>query len=293
MAVEFVTMGFHPTNTDFVSNSQITQPRPFIQQVQSANTGSISQYRPRPFGKTLATGIQVILGMTTRRTARVNRAIQEAVSTAVLFKVKDPRVKNVTVLRAEATDDLRQAKVYVSVMGDEKRQALTMNGLAAARGFLQSKVADRLQTKQTPILTFVLDQTVKQNAAAQAALSHLFPVPKAEDELEEGEVAELDDSELEGLDLDQDESEFDDDDDAEVDDLDEFEDEDFETEDLIAIDGAGERDAAIRDDVHESTALPAGVAEPATRDTEVRHTVSGMEESQPAEPEENEELPSR
>lgn len=115
--------------------------------------------------------------MTTRRTARVNRAIQEAVSTAVLFKVKDPRVKNVTVLRAEATDDLRQAKVFVSVMGDEKRQALTMQGLAAARGFLQSKVADRLQTKQTPILSFVLDSTVKQNIAAQAALAHLFPVP--------------------------------------------------------------------------------------------------------------------
>ena len=127
--------------------------------------------------------------MTTRRTSRVNRAIQEAVSTAVLFKVKDPRVKNVTVLRAEATDDLRQAKVYVTVMGDEKRQALTMNGLAAARGFLQSKVADRLQTKQTPILTFVLDQTVKQNAAAQAALAHLFPVPEAElDELDDRDL---------------------------------------------------------------------------------------------------------
>lgn len=114
--------------------------------------------------------------MTTRRNARVNRAIQEAVSTAVLFKLKDPRVKNVTVLRAEATEDLRQAKVYVSVMGDLKRQVLTMKGLNSARGFLQSKVAERLMTKQTPILTFVLDQTIKMDAEAQARLSELFPM---------------------------------------------------------------------------------------------------------------------
>ncbi len=143
--------------------------------------------------------------MTIRRTARVNRAIQEAVSTAVLFKLKDPRVKNVTVLRAEATDDLRQAKVYVSVMGDEKRQILTMKGLNSARGFIQSKVADRLQTKQTPVLTFVLDHTVKLDLATQAALSQLFPVPPTDalDDLADDE--DLDDEDV-------DDDEFDDDD---------------------------------------------------------------------------------
>jgi ribosome-binding factor A len=125
----------------------------------------------------------------------VNRAIQEAVSTAVLFKLKDPRVKNVTVLRAEATEDLRQAKVYVSVMGDLKRQVLTMKGLNSARGFLQSKVAERLMTKQTPILSFVLDHSLKLDAEARARLDELFPPPKpsmgddfaGEDDFEEGE----------------------------------------------------------------------------------------------------------
>lgn len=137
--------------------------------------------------------------MTTRRTARVNRAIQEAVSTAVLFKVKDPRVKNVTVLRAEATEDLRQAKVYVSVMGDEKRQGLTMKGLTAARGFLQSKVAERLMTKQTPILTFVLDKTIKLDAEAEAALNKLFPVTPtitSDDLADDEDFDEEDDSEV-------------------------------------------------------------------------------------------------
>lgn len=144
--------------------------------------------------------------MTNRRTARVNRAIQEAVSTAVLFKLKDPRVKNVTVLRAEATEDLRQAKVYVSVMGDAKRQLLTMKGLNSARGFLQSKVAERLMTKQTPILTFVLDKTIKLDAAAEAALNKLFPVTPAitSDDLADDE------------DFDEEDNEFDDEDDVEA-----------------------------------------------------------------------------
>ncbi|MES2791917.1 MAG: 30S ribosome-binding factor RbfA [Planctomycetota bacterium] len=155
--------------------------------------------------------------MTTRRTARVNRAIQEAVSTAVLFKLKDPRVKNVTVLRAEATEDLRQAKVYVSVMGDAKRQLLTMKGLTSARGFLQSKVAERLMTKQTPILTFVLDKSVKLDAAAEAALNKLFPVTPA---ITSDDLA--DDEDFDDDDLDDDEDD-DGDDEAEEAELDEHE----------------------------------------------------------------------
>ncbi len=169
--------------------------------------------------------------MTTRRTARVNRAIQEAVSTAVLFKVKDPRVKNVTVLRAEATEDLRQAKVYVTVMGDEKRQGLTMKGLTAARGFLQSKVAERLMTKQTPILTFVLDKSIKLDAAAEAALNKLFPVPPAitSDDLADDEDFDDDDDFADDEDGEEDDNE--DDDDFDDEDDDDFEDDDDENDD--------------------------------------------------------------
>jgi ribosome-binding factor A len=241
--------------------------------------------------------------MTTRRTARVNRAIQEAVSTAVLFKVKDPRVKNVTVLRAEASDDLRQAKVYVSVMGDEKRQALTMNGLAAARGFLQSKVADRLQTKQTPILTFVLDQIVKQNAAAQAALSHLFPVADASD---------ADDEELEGMDVDFEaldpegalevgsEAGHDSDDDSDDTDADEFGDDEFEdfeaefeTVDLNASNGTGATGVTTQESILNLPAAGSVSAGQAVPGPEVRADVNKLDESKPAELEENEDLQSR
>jgi len=101
--------------------------------------------------------------MTSRRTAKVAQAILETVSTTVLFGLKDPRVKNVTVTHVEVSGDIRSAKVYVSVMGDEKTQTLCMHGLNSARGFLQSKIGDRLRTQNTPILKFILDPGIKQS----------------------------------------------------------------------------------------------------------------------------------
>lgn len=99
--------------------------------------------------------------MTSRRTAKIASALQESVSSTILIGLKDPRVKNVTVTHVEVNSDLRSAKVFVSIMGDEKAQSLCMHGLYSARGFLQAKVADRLQTRYTPILEFVLDTSIK------------------------------------------------------------------------------------------------------------------------------------
>ena len=103
--------------------------------------------------------------MASRRLERVAEAVREVVASAILVELKDPRVRDVTVLRAEVTADLRHAKIYVSLMGDEKQQNLTLHGLNHARGFLQSRVAERLQTRWTPVLQFVVDQSVKKSIA--------------------------------------------------------------------------------------------------------------------------------
>ncbi len=97
------------------------------------------------------------------RVARVSEAIREVAATTILFELKDPRVKNVTVTRVEASADLMTAKVYVSILGSEKAQKLTMHGLEAATGFIQKKLADRLAMRFTPTLTFVLDEGVKRS----------------------------------------------------------------------------------------------------------------------------------
>jgi ribosome-binding factor A len=132
--------------------------------------------------------------MASRRTAKVAEAVREQVSTTILFGLKDPRVKNVTVTRVEVSPDLRNAKVYVSVMGDEKMQRLTLRGLESARGFLQAKLAERVQIRYTPILRFELDQGIKRSIEASRLLREVLP-PHADNEepgdetLEEDELA--------------------------------------------------------------------------------------------------------
>ena len=108
--------------------------------------------------------------MNSRRMAKASEAIRETASTVVLFELRDPRVKNVTVLNVEVSPDLRNAKIYVTIMGDAKAQSLAMHGLDSARGFIQSKIADRLQTKHTPIIRFVLDPSVKKSIEVSRAL---------------------------------------------------------------------------------------------------------------------------
>jgi ribosome-binding factor A len=101
--------------------------------------------------------------MKSHRLARVSEAIREVAANAILFDIKDPRVKNVTVTRAEVSADLQHAKVYVSIMGTEKEQQLTMHGLRSAAGFVQTKVADRLTSRYVPHITFILDEGVKKS----------------------------------------------------------------------------------------------------------------------------------
>ena len=112
--------------------------------------------------------------MQSRRQAKIARAIQEQVSTSVLFELRDPQVKNVTVLHAEVAPDNKSAKVYVSIMGDEKEQALCLHGLESARGYLQSRIADRIETRWTPILTFVNDQGIKKSVETARHLRELL-----------------------------------------------------------------------------------------------------------------------
>jgi ribosome-binding factor A len=97
------------------------------------------------------------------RTERMAEAIREVVSKMVLFEVADPRVRAVTVLRVEVSGDHRNATVYVSVMGTPAEQKTAMQGLKSAKGFLQSRVAHRLQTRFTPILAFKLDDSVRKS----------------------------------------------------------------------------------------------------------------------------------
>ena len=101
--------------------------------------------------------------MKTHRLARVAEVIREVASETILFELRDPRVKGVTVTRAEVSADLQHAKVYVSIMGTTKEQDLCMHGLRHAAGYIQSKLAKRLQTRFTPTVKFIVDHGVKNS----------------------------------------------------------------------------------------------------------------------------------
>ena len=117
--------------------------------------------------------------MPTHRSLRMAEAIREVVATTILFDVADPRVRSVTVLSVEVSGDLRNATVFVSIMGSESERKQAFRGLVHATGFLQARVAARLQTRFTPVLSFKHDDSVKKSVElARDRRRHRFG-PKA------------------------------------------------------------------------------------------------------------------
>jgi ribosome-binding factor A len=97
--------------------------------------------------------------MTADRMRRVDEAMREVLSGAITSELKDPRVGFVTVTAVDTASDLRQARVYVSVLGNDAQRRRSLDGLRSAHGFLQRRVADELHLKNTPTLDFVYDDT--------------------------------------------------------------------------------------------------------------------------------------
>ena len=129
--------------------------------------------------------------MSSRRVLKAAEAIREVVGMAILADLKDPRIQNVTVTHVEVSPDMRQAKVYVSVMGDEKAQQLSLHGLQSAAGFLQQKIAKRIDTRYTPRLRFELDMGVKRSIAIARMLDDVLPSDE-ESAAQDAEDAEQD-----------------------------------------------------------------------------------------------------
>ena len=125
--------------------------------------------------------------MSSRRVQKVAQAIREVVSMAILRDLKDPRVAGVTVTFVEVSGDLRNAKVHVSVMGTDSQQQLSLRGLESSAGFLQKRIADRIDTRYTPRLTFALDMGVKKSIEIARILQDVLPAPAVPETAETAE----------------------------------------------------------------------------------------------------------
>src|SRR5436305_10806935 len=93
------------------------------------------------------------------RMRRVDEAVRAVLSDAIAKDLKDPRVGFVTVTAVKTSPDLRHARVYVSVLGEEPARSDSIEGLRSAHGYLQGRIASELTLKRTPTLTFEYDDT--------------------------------------------------------------------------------------------------------------------------------------
>src|SRR2546423_12976791 len=107
------------------------------------------------------------------RMRRVNEAVREIVSAHIAEDLADPRIGFVTVTGVETSADLRSARVFVSVLGNDERREAALAGLGSARGYLQQRVGEELRMKRTPTLAFVHDDSIDTGMRIEELISDL------------------------------------------------------------------------------------------------------------------------
>ena len=110
----------------------------------------------------------------TERMRRVNELLRKELSAGVV-ELKDPRIGFVTITSVKTSPDLRQARVFVSVLGSERKRRDTLAGLTAAHGVLQARLARELKLKRTPQLAFEYDPSVEHGVRMTQLLDELAP----------------------------------------------------------------------------------------------------------------------
>lgn len=132
------------------------------------------------------------------RKARIASLIKEEISLILQGELKDPRIGFVSVLGAEPTEDLKECKIFVSILGSEGEQRTSLRGLEAARGKIQSLLRSRVRLRETPVLKFILDESFQKTqdieekirlareadeaAALERESRSTPPAPEAEDQ---------------------------------------------------------------------------------------------------------------
>ncbi len=123
------------------------------------------------------------------RMRRVNEAIREVVSTHIAGDLADPRIGFVTVTAVDTTPDLRQARVYVTVLGAEEAREQALTGLSASSGYLQAQIGSELTMKRTPLLEFRYDDSTDRGMRISQLIDEAAPrAGEAADGENEGEA---------------------------------------------------------------------------------------------------------
>jgi len=100
--------------------------------------------------------------MSKQRPGRVQEALRQEVSRILHDEIKDPRLGFLTVTKVDLTDDLRYAKIYFSVLGEDKDNQLALKGLNSAKGYIKSLLSDRLKLRYMPEISFRVDDSFEK-----------------------------------------------------------------------------------------------------------------------------------
>jgi len=119
------------------------------------------------------------------RSGRLAEEFKKEISDIIKNEVKDPRVGFVSVVSVDVSVDLRYAKVYISVLGDEKSISDTIKALKSATGFIRREIARRIQLRYTPEITFIYDDSIAHGAKISKILADVLPEEEKEEEKNE------------------------------------------------------------------------------------------------------------
>lgn len=107
------------------------------------------------------------------RVGRVGEQIKKELSTLIQMELKDPRIGFITVTGVEVTGDLSQARVYLSVLGNDEQKEETLKALARGTGFLRSELGKRIRFRHTPELIFKFDQSIEYGSRIESLLEKI------------------------------------------------------------------------------------------------------------------------
>ena len=111
--------------------------------------------------------------MPTRRQIQVAEEIQQIISVLLQRELKDPRLGFVSITQVDVTQDLKYARIHVSVMGSEEEKQQTMDALASGRGFIRREIASRMSIRQVPEIQFRLDRGMEYSDRINRLLNEL------------------------------------------------------------------------------------------------------------------------
>ena len=127
----------------------------------------------------------------------MNSDVQRVISHVIEFEIKDPRVSAlVSVTRCDVTNDLKECKAYISVLGSDEDAENTMEGLRRASGFIRKRLAESLNLRYTPQIEFKLDKSIEYGVMMSKKIDDVLGANKStEDTASEDAASEADDSE--------------------------------------------------------------------------------------------------